>query len=166
LSEIAPVPVENVPVPICDIFPRIVAFPEVDVFPPKDVRPEPLRGFIKISPVVLPPIVRVLLSVVWIDLRPAANVRFPEIEAFPLVVKFPFSFTTKVLAPPDWISIALLFAPFISLITKAVARPSFVSVREVLRPVPKVNAIFLPTVVVIVLPVLYAACNPNGAPVH
>ena len=39
------------------------------------------------SPVVLPPIVRVLKSVVWIERGAPASVRLPENEAFPVVVR-------------------------------------------------------------------------------
>jgi len=73
----------------------------------------------------------------------------------------------------------VLVAALVSLIMKAlpvevlvnkspVALPLLVSVKEVgvSNPPPKVKSIFLPVVVVIALPVLYAACKPKGAPLQ
>jgi len=65
----------------------------------------------------------------------------------------------------------------VSLITNAVPKPLLTKLspvpfpllvrsNEVERPESKTKAISRPVVVVMVLPVLYAACNPKGAPLH
>jgi len=72
-----------------------------------------------------------------------------------------------------------LVGALVSLITNAspvevlvrinpVAEPLLVKVNEVgvSSPAPKVKSMFLPVVVVIAFPVLYAACKPNGAPLQ
>ena len=61
-----------------------------------------------------------------------------------------------------------MVAPLVSLITKADPVPPLVKLKEVwvVKPLPKVKLRSLPSVVVMVLPVLYAACSPNGAELH
>jgi len=59
----------------------------------------PLSGESIISPVVFPPIVRVLKSVVWIDLGAPARVRLPDTDAKPVVVRFVNVAAAGVVAP-------------------------------------------------------------------
>ena len=74
-----------------------------------------------------------------------------------------------LLVAPVLVSFIAMAAPVPWLVTKnapVVALPSLVNVNAVDSPAPKVKSIFLSTVVVIALPVLYAACKPNGAALH
>lgn len=68
--------------------------------------PAPASGERTIFPVVPPPIVSVLFSVVWIDLGAPASVRSPENEAVPVVVRFVKLPVDGVVAP-----IAVLLIP-------------------------------------------------------
>lgn len=68
--------------------PKTFSVPLNAEFPLTVKSPAPDNGEIIIFPVVLPPIVRVLFSVVWIDLGAPASVRSPEKEAVPVVVRF------------------------------------------------------------------------------
>lgn len=76
------------------------------------------------------------------------------VEIFPDVESVPASVIVKVGEPPDWISIDVFVAPFVSLSMKAEAVPALVKVREVevARPEDKVKARFLPVVVAMVFP--------------
>ena len=80
----------------------------------------------------------------------------PVVEMLPVVDTVPASLMVKLLVPPDWIANDVLVAPLVSLITKAVPVPALVRENEVwvVRPDPSVKAMFLPSVVVMVLPVL------------
>lgn len=78
----------------------------------------------------------------------------PVVEMLPEVERVPASVIVKVGEPPDWISIEVLVAPFVSFKTKALAVPAFERVKEVevAKPEARVKARFLPVVVVMVLP--------------
>ena len=92
----------------------------------------------------------------------------PVVEMLPLVVRTPFSLMVKVGVPPlDWIARAVLVPALVSLMTSAlpvpalvkakpVALPLLVKVKDVgvVKPELSVKAMFRPSVVVIVLPVL------------
>lgn len=121
--------------------------------------------------------VRFNAPVVWVKPFDAVSnpleviVPVPVVAIFPVVDNVPFSLIVKVLTPPDWIASEVFVAALVSLMTKALAVPALVKVKDVAVPLSveasyKVKAIFRPVVVVIVLPVLYAACKPNGAPLH
>jgi hypothetical protein len=73
----------------------------------------------------------------------------------PEVERAPDSVIVKVGEPPDWTSIDVLDAPFVSLSTNALAVPALVKVSEVelANPLAKVKPMLRPVVVVIVLPV-------------
>ena len=92
-SVVRPVPTVNVFAPVTDVFPFRIVNAFILRFP------TPLRGLIVISPVVSPPIVNVLNSVVWIDLGAPARVRLPDIEAAPVVVRFVNVAAAGVVAP-------------------------------------------------------------------
>ena len=76
------------------------------------------------------------------------------VEIFPDVESVPASVIVKVEEPPDWISIDVFVAPFVSFNTKAEAVPAFVKAKlvEVARPDARVKPRFRPVVVVIVFP--------------
>jgi hypothetical protein len=78
----------------------------------------------------------------------------PLVEILPEVASVPASVIVRVGEPPDWTSIDVFVAPFVSLSTKAEAVPALVKVREVevARPEDKVKARFLPVVVAMVFP--------------
>ena len=95
----------------------------------------------------------------------------PVVKILPLVESVPDSLMVKVGTPLEAITRELLIAALVSLIRSADPVPWLVKVKEVAIPVLlvssyKVKAISLPSVVVIVLPVLYAACSPKGAPLQ
>ena len=78
----------------------------------------------------------------------------PVVVMLPEVVAFPFSSIVKVGLLFDSITRELLTAAFVSFITNALPVPWFVRTNEVwfVRPDARVNPMFLPSVVVIVLP--------------
>ncbi len=92
--------------------------------------------------------------------KPAdVTVPLPVVVIFPDVEIVPSSEIVSLLVPPDLISSAVLVAPFVSLIINDGAVPALVKVNDVAVPELldssyKVNAIFLPVVVVIVFPPL------------
>ena len=95
--------------------------------------PRPPRGERRILPVVFPPIVNVLFSVVWIALGAPARVKSPENDAVPVVVKFVKLPVDGVVAP-----IAVPFIPVeVTLNAPEVMSKLFIPVEmvELLRPV-------------------------------
>ena len=104
--------------------------------------------------------------VVWV--RPLAAVSspfavivpVPVVEIDPDVDSVPSSLIVKVSALLDLMAREVLVAPRLeSLMIKATPVPALVRDWEVASPLPRVKSIFLPTVVAMVLPALYAACN-------
>ena len=81
-------------------------------------------------------------------------VPLPVVLILPLVDKVPASVMVKVGVPPEAISREVLVAPLVSFMTKALAVPALVKVKDVgvVRPEDKVKAIFRASVVVMVLP--------------
>ena len=90
----------------------------------------------------------------------------------PLVDSAPSSLIVSFVDPADWMAKAVLVAPLVSLIKnpmpvpaltrlKPFASPLFVRLNEVgvVKPEARVKSIFLPSVVVMVLPALYACCR-------
>ena len=102
--------------------------------------------------------------------RPAdVIVPVPVVTIFPLVVRSPSSSIVSVDVPFDLTFTAIPDVPAaVSFKINALAVPAFVNVNEVgdPRPPARVNAIFLPVVVVIVFPLSYAVCNVDVAAVH
>ena len=104
--------------------------------------------------------------VVWVNPLEAVKVPaevivpVPVVEILPEVDRTPFSLMVKVGVPPDWMDREVLVAPpLVSLITMAVVSPALARVNEVDRPDDRVKAMFLPAVVSMVLPPLYADCR-------
>jgi len=73
--------------------------PDTVALPRTEKRPVPLRGETIMFPVVSPPIVRVLKSVVWIERGAPARVRLPDTDAKPVVVRFVNVAAAGVVAP-------------------------------------------------------------------
>jgi hypothetical protein len=86
----------------------------------------------------------------------------PEVERLPLAK------TVKVEVPLFWIAKEVSVAALVSLMIKAVAVPALVKVNEVAvaSPEERVNATFLPVVVAMVLPPLYAVWSVIDEPLH
>ncbi len=132
-----PVPVEKVVAPDC------VKLPFATIAPPKVAVPVvTVNAFEAVS-------------------NPAEVIApVPVVLILPCVERVPFSLMVKVVAPLFRISIAVPVAPFVLSRTNALAVPALVSENEASVAVSaSVNAISRPSVVVIVLPALYACCN-------
>ena len=104
--------------------------------------------------------VRVKAPVVWVKPAEAVNnpaevmVPVPVVLILARVDRVPASVMVKVGEPPDLTERAVLVAPLVSFMTRVFAVPALVRLKDVwaVRPEPKVKSIFLPSVVVMVLP--------------
>jgi hypothetical protein len=151
---VAPMAVELIPVAVVFRLPAVM----VRLFPPAEMLEADNPDKAKAPEVA----VRFSAPVVWVSpllavsVPAAVTVPLPLVEMFPGVDRVPFSLMVKVLAPPDWMASAVLVAPLVSLITKAVPVPALVRASEVWvdSPDPRVKSMFLPSVVVMVLPAL------------
>ena len=68
--------------------PSLISSALVGAFVPIPTNPFPPLGARIISPVVFPPIVKVLFAVVWMERGAPASVKLPENDAFEVVVRF------------------------------------------------------------------------------
>lgn len=67
----------------------------------------------------------------------------PEVERFPVLVKFPFSSILRLVEPFDWTTKALCNAALVSLITKAAdAVPALVKLKNLALELARVKSIF------------------------
>ena len=127
---------------------RVVA-PVTPRIPPRVVAPVPTMKVFEPVTEVAP--LRLMLPV------PVEIVPVPDWVIEPLVLTLPFSSTVKLGVPFDCKERRVLLAELVSLITRAVAVPWLVMLKlESVAVSAKVNEMFLLSVVVIVLPPVYA----------
>ena len=155
LKLLTPVLILEVPSPVKEIAPEV---PVMFTAPAATVNPL-VAVSSPLDVIVAPLVVEILPEVCNTPFSSMVNLAVP-----------PFEYTAKaLLVTPVLVSLIAIAAPVPWLVTKnapVVALPSLVKVKAVDSPAPKVKSIFLSAVVAILLPVLYAACKPNGAPLH